>query len=137
LEFSSEEWRASTTPSRRLSYRGIGIPLYSSGTSEEILGRGLKDFANRDEVVIATKVHLELPREPGPASSRCRITSISPLLANIYLHWFDRVFQSKSGPAHRAKAMLIRYADDFVVMARHMSARIRDFIEQKLETWLG
>lgn len=56
---------------------------------------------------------------------------LSPLLANIYLHWFDRVFQSKSGPAHWAKATLIRYADDFVVMARHLSPRIRDFIEQK------
>ena len=31
--------------------------VYSIGTSEEILGRALKDFANRDEVVIATKVH--------------------------------------------------------------------------------
>src|SRR5918912_1288387 len=30
--------------------------VYSSGTSEEILGRALKDLANRDEVVIATKV---------------------------------------------------------------------------------
>ncbi|THF84875.1 aldo/keto reductase [Deinococcus sp. KSM4-11] len=31
--------------------------VYSLGASEEILGRALKDFANRDEVVIATKVH--------------------------------------------------------------------------------
>jgi 1-deoxyxylulose-5-phosphate synthase len=31
--------------------------VYSLGTSEEILGRAWKDFANRDEVVIATKVH--------------------------------------------------------------------------------
>src|SRR4029453_15449103 len=31
--------------------------VYSIGASEEILGRGLKDFANRDEVVIATKLH--------------------------------------------------------------------------------
>ena len=30
--------------------------VYSTGKSEEILGRALKDFANRDEVVIATKV---------------------------------------------------------------------------------
>ena len=29
---------------------------YSDGTSEEILGRAIRDFANRDEVVIATKV---------------------------------------------------------------------------------
>src|ERR687893_454741 len=31
--------------------------VYSLGTSEEILGRALKDFAQRDEVVIATKLH--------------------------------------------------------------------------------
>lgn len=31
--------------------------VYSLGRSEEILGQALKDFANRDEVVIATKVH--------------------------------------------------------------------------------
>lgn len=30
--------------------------VYSAGTSEEILGRALKDFAKRDEVVIATKL---------------------------------------------------------------------------------
>lgn len=38
--------------------------VYSLGTSEEILGRALKDFANRDEVVIATKVHGRM--RPGP-----------------------------------------------------------------------
>src|SRR6202162_4773552 len=31
--------------------------VYSDGTSEEIVGRALKDFASRDEVVIATKVN--------------------------------------------------------------------------------
>lgn len=31
--------------------------VYSDGTSEEILGRALRDFSRRDEVVIATKVH--------------------------------------------------------------------------------
>src|SRR5215813_13811357 len=38
--------------------------LYSYGSSEEILGRALRDFANRDEVVIATK--LRHPMRPGP-----------------------------------------------------------------------
>jgi aryl-alcohol dehydrogenase-like predicted oxidoreductase len=31
--------------------------VYSAGSSEEIVGRALAEFANRDEVVIATKVH--------------------------------------------------------------------------------
>ena len=62
---------------------------------------------------------------------------ISPLLANIYLHWFDRAFQAANGPAHWAKARLVRYADDFVVLARFQSQRVRQHIEDKLEKWLG
>jgi aryl-alcohol dehydrogenase-like predicted oxidoreductase len=38
--------------------------VYSDGTSEEIVGRALKDFARRDEVVLATKVHGAMG--PGP-----------------------------------------------------------------------
>src|SRR5919107_642100 len=38
--------------------------VYSDGTSEEIVGRALRDFAKRDEVVIATKVHGRM--RPGP-----------------------------------------------------------------------
>jgi 1-deoxyxylulose-5-phosphate synthase len=37
---------------------------YSLGSSEEILGRAIKDFARRDEVVIATKVYGRM--RPGP-----------------------------------------------------------------------
>lgn len=62
---------------------------------------------------------------------------ISPLLANIYLHWFDTVFHRKDGPAHWAGAKLIRYADDFVVLARFQRGRLREFIEERLEGWLG
>jgi RNA-directed DNA polymerase len=61
---------------------------------------------------------------------------ISPLLANIYLHWFDKVFHFPSGPYWWAKARLIRYADDFVVMARYQGQELVDFIETKLEGWL-
>jgi aryl-alcohol dehydrogenase-like predicted oxidoreductase len=38
--------------------------VYSDGSSEEIVGRVLKEFARRDEVVIATKVHGRM--RPGP-----------------------------------------------------------------------
>ena len=37
---------------------------YSDGTSEEIVGRALRDFARREEVVIATKVYF--PQGKGP-----------------------------------------------------------------------
>ena len=62
---------------------------------------------------------------------------ISPLLANLYLHWFDKVFYQPDGPANWANARLVRYADDFVVLARHQSERLSGWIEAKLETWMG
>jgi RNA-directed DNA polymerase len=62
---------------------------------------------------------------------------ISPLLANIYLNWFDRVFHFRNGPANWAKARLVRYADDFVVMARYQGNELVGFIETKLEEWMG
>jgi RNA-directed DNA polymerase len=62
---------------------------------------------------------------------------LSPLLANIYLHWFDHLFGRGDGPAQWAKAKLVRYADDFVVLARYISPQLRGWIEGKLEGWLG
>src|SRR5258708_13837606 len=41
--------------------------MYSQGSSEEILGRALKDFAGRDDIVIATKVRH--PMRAGPNGS--------------------------------------------------------------------
>ncbi|MGD0687854.1 MAG: aldo/keto reductase [Streptosporangiaceae bacterium] len=38
--------------------------VYSAGSSEEITGRALRDFARRDEIVLATKVHGRM--RPGP-----------------------------------------------------------------------
>lgn len=40
---------------------------YSYGTSEDYLGRALKEFANRDEVVIATKVFIKMREGPNGA----------------------------------------------------------------------
>ena len=41
--------------------------VYSDGTSEEILGRALLDYARREEVVIATKVHGRMHKGPNGA----------------------------------------------------------------------
>jgi RNA-directed DNA polymerase len=58
---------------------------------------------------------------------------ISPLLANVYLHWFEKAFHGPSGPAHWAKAKLVRYADDFVILARYQSRRLIEWTESLLE----
>ena len=62
---------------------------------------------------------------------------ISPLLSNIYLHWFDKVFHRREGPGQWADAKLVRYADDFVVLARRQTKALGQFIELKLEQWMG
>lgn len=89
------------------------------------------------------------PREPGRGSGGggVRLTRskqgtpqggvISPLLSNLYLHCFDRLFHREQGPAVWARAKLVRYADDFVVLARFIDGRITGWIEQKIEGRLG
>jgi aryl-alcohol dehydrogenase-like predicted oxidoreductase len=48
--------------------------MYSDGTSEEIVGRALKDMAPRDQVVIATKVYFPMTTSPDDRGlSRARI----------------------------------------------------------------
>ncbi|QDP41165.1 aldo/keto reductase [Radiobacillus deserti] len=50
--------------------------MYSYGANEEIVGRALKDFANRDEVVLATKVYYRMHEGPnGAGLSRKAIMS--------------------------------------------------------------
>ncbi len=51
---------------------------YSDGTSEEYLGRAIRDFANRDEVVIATKVYFSERKGPN-----ARGLSRKAIMANI------------------------------------------------------
>jgi RNA-directed DNA polymerase len=62
---------------------------------------------------------------------------ISPLLANLYLHWMDKRFHGADGPAQFAKARLVRYADDFVILAHYQGTRIRDWVEAIVEEWMG
>ena len=62
---------------------------------------------------------------------------ISPLLANAFLHWFDKAFHHPKGPYRWANARLVRYADDFVVMARYQGPRLVSFVESILEDRLG
>jgi RNA-directed DNA polymerase len=62
---------------------------------------------------------------------------LSPLLANVYLHWFDKLFHRGDGPAHFAQAKLVRYADDFVVLARYQGTGLIAWVEKTLEDWLG
>jgi aryl-alcohol dehydrogenase (NADP+) len=54
---------------RRALERGINFfdtaDMYSRGTSEEVLGRAIRDFARRDHVVIATKAFYPMSEDPN------------------------------------------------------------------------
>jgi len=62
---------------------------------------------------------------------------ISPLLANLYLHWFDALFHGPQGPARWADAKLVRYADDMVMLARRWTAELSAYVESRLEGKFG
>ena len=75
MSFGTRDWQSWTLdePASRLIVKaaldhGINFfdtaDVYSQGASEEILGRALRDFCRRDQVVIATKVNG--PMGPGP-----------------------------------------------------------------------
>jgi RNA-directed DNA polymerase len=80
-------------------------------------------------------------REGGPPKRRRQGTPqggvISPLLANVYLHWFDYMFHCGNGPTAWAKAKLVRFADDFVVLARYQGPKLISWVETVLETRMG
>ncbi len=65
--------------------------VYSDGSSEEIVGRALADFADRDEVVVATKVHGAM--RPGPYGSglsrKAILTEIDHSLRRLGMDYVD------------------------------------------------
>ena len=65
--------------------------VYSIGASEEILGRALKDFANRDEVVIATKLHGKMHEGPNGAglSRKAILSEIDKSLSRLGTDYVD------------------------------------------------
>ena len=78
------QWALNEDDSRIIIKRALDLGVnffdtanvYARGASEEILGRALKDYANRDEVVIATKVFGKMYEGPnGSGLSRKAIMS--------------------------------------------------------------
>jgi len=65
--------------------------VYSDGSSEEILGRALRDFATRDEVVVATKVYMPMRPAPngGGLSRKAILTEIDHSLRRLGTDYVD------------------------------------------------
>ena len=61
---------------------------------------------------------------------------ISPLLSNIYLHWFE-VFAAKESQRTGLEIEIVRYADDFVILAKQLPESFMMFVEETLEKRMG
>ncbi|MBN9608950.1 MAG: alcohol dehydrogenase [Actinobacteria bacterium 69-20] len=65
--------------------------VYNEGTSEEFVGRALREFAHRDDVVLATKVHGRM--RPGPngrgLSRKAILTEIDHSLRRLQVDYVD------------------------------------------------
>lgn len=64
---------------------------YSDGTSEEIVGRALRDFARRDEIVVATKVRFASRKAPnvGGLSRKAVLHEIDQSLTRLGMDFVD------------------------------------------------
>ena len=65
--------------------------VYSNGASEEVVGKALRDFASRDEVVIATKVYFEMGSGPNDRglSRKHVLSSIDASLKRLGTDYVD------------------------------------------------
>src|SRR3954454_1351762 len=92
-------WTLNEEKSRPLIKRAVELGVnffdtanvYSDGTSEEIVGRALKDFTRREEIVLATKVHGRM--RPGPngagLSRKAIMTEIDNSLRRLGTDYVD------------------------------------------------
>ncbi len=65
--------------------------IYSDGTSEEIVGRALKDYARREEIVLATKVYFRMHDGPNGAglSRKAILSEIDKSLKRLGTDYVD------------------------------------------------
>jgi 1-deoxyxylulose-5-phosphate synthase len=95
----AHSWTLPEEQSRPLLKRALELGInffdtantYSDGTSEEIVGRALRDFAKREEVIVATKVYF--PMRPGPnarsLSRKAILTEIDASLLRLGMDYVD------------------------------------------------
>lgn len=93
------EWVLDEGNSRQIIKRAIELGvnffdtanIYCKGTSEEFLGRAIRDYANRDEVVIATKVFYPLSETPNSAglSRKAIMNEIDKSLTRLGMDYVD------------------------------------------------
>ena len=95
----NHEWSLPEEQSRDFVRRALALGIdpfdtadvYSDGSSEEIVGRALRDFAARDEIVLATKVHGRMHAGPhgGGLSRKHILSAIDASLTRLGTDYVD------------------------------------------------
>ena len=98
-ERGAHPWTLDEAASRPLIQRAVELGInffdtanaYSDGTSEEIVGRALRDFARRDEIVVATKVRNASRKAPnvGGLSRKAILFEIDASLQRLGMDFVD------------------------------------------------
>ena len=102
MSFGTPRWRPwvlAEEPSREIIRHALDLGInffdtadyYSLGVSEEVVGRALRDFVPRDQVVIATKVFYPLTDDPtsGGLSRRHIMAAIDDSLRRLGVDYVD------------------------------------------------
>jgi aryl-alcohol dehydrogenase-like predicted oxidoreductase len=102
----AHSWTLNEEQSRPLIQQAIELGInffdtantYSDGTSEEIVGRALKDFARREEIVVATKVYYPMREGPNARSlsRKAIMTEIDASLTRLGMDYVD-LYQTIAG----------------------------------------
>ena len=98
-ERGAHPWTLDEAASRPLIRQAVELGInffdtanaYSDGTSEEIVGRALRDFARRDEIVVATKVRYANRKAPnvGGLSRKAILFEIDASLQRLGMDYVD------------------------------------------------
>lgn len=93
------EWVLEEEESRQVIKKALDLGInffdtanvYSYGASERILGQALKDFANRDEIVVATKAFVTMKKAPnsGGLSRKALFYQIDQSLERLKMDYVD------------------------------------------------
>lgn len=102
MTYGAKEWREwvlNEDESRPFIQRALELGInffdtanmYSNGVSEEVVGRALRDFAPRDEIVLATKVYNPMRKDPNGRglSRKAILTEIDHSLKRLGTDYVD------------------------------------------------